>query len=251
MLRKRLNDGATLLGSWLQLPDPLAARILAAQGFDWLALDCEHGPVDLSDIPSIFAQIHAHGVGAMARLPAVDSIWIRRVLDCGADGIIAPMVNNVALARDLVRHAKYPPLGERGFGFALANEYGQTFPAYAAEANDDLLVIAQIEHIEAVKCIDDILAVEGIDGVIIGPYDLSGSMDLVGQVGHPEVQAAASRVLQACQAAGKAAGYHVVSTDPEAAGPFLEQGYRFVALGMDTLFLRDGAAGVLNRAREI
>ena len=250
MLRRRLNAGETLLGSWLQLPEPLSARILAAQGFDWLAIDCEHGAFDLAGIPAVFAQIHAHGVGAMARLPAADGIWIRRVLDCGADGIIVPMVNTPDIAREVVRHAKYPPLGERGFGFALANEYGQRFSAYAAAANEDLLVIAQIEHISAVERIDDILAVRGIDGVIIGPYDLSGSMDLLGQLDHPELQAAAGRVLEACLATGKAAGYHVVSADPEAALAYLDQGYRFVALGMDTIFLREGAAAVLGQARD-
>jgi 2-dehydro-3-deoxyglucarate aldolase len=193
MLRKRLNAGETLLGSWLQLPGPLSARVMAAQGFDWLAIDCEHGAFDLAGVPAVFGQVHAHGAGAVARLPAADGIWIRRVLDCGADGIIVPMVKSAKMARDIVRQAKYPPLGERGFGFSLANEYGQRFAAYAERANEELLVIAQIEHIDAVRDIDDIVAVEGIDGVIIGPYDLSGSMGLVGQVDHPEVQGGGPR----------------------------------------------------------
>ena len=248
-LRERLNRGETLLGGWLQLPAPLAARIVAGQGFDWVAVDGEHGPIDLETVAEMLGAICSQGPAAVVRVPAVDAVWIRRSLDAGADGIIVPMVHTAEEARRVVEYARYPPLGRRGFGFAVANEFGAQFADYARTANDRIALVVQIEHIDAVSAVDSILDVNGVDGALIGPYDLSGSMGLTGQVNHPEVLAAAGRVLAACVQRGKAAGIHVVSADPAAARPFVAQGYRFIALGLDTLFLRDAASRVLHGAR--
>jgi 2-keto-3-deoxy-L-rhamnonate aldolase RhmA len=248
-IRTRLRRGDTLLGSWLQLPSERTARLVAGQGFDWVAVDCEHGPNDLERVAGMLCEIRSAGAAGFVRVPAAESIWIRRAMDAGADGLIVPMVQDEVQAARIVEYAKYPPLGKRGFGFCLANEFGGMFDDYARAANETHVLIAQIEHIEAVGAASRILDVEGIDGVMIGPYDLAGSMGLVGQPGHPDVLAAADRVLEACRTKGKAAGYHVVAADPAAALPFLARGYRFVALGVDSLFIRDGAARVLEAAR--
>ena len=247
--RRRLLAGQPLLGSWLQVPFAASAEILARVGFDWLAVDAEHGLMDLRDLAALLAACEARDVAGFVRLPAADDIWIRRALDAGAAGLIVPMVNSAEIARHAVAWAKYPPRGKRGFGFSRANGYGADFDAYVRRANRDICVIAQIEHVDGVREVEAILDVDGIDGALIGPYDLSGSMGLVGQPSHPKVLAAARHVLKACRERGKAPGFHVVSADPKSALPYLRQGYRFVALGMDTLFLRSGADAVLRSAR--
>jgi len=248
-IRQKLLSNELSLGSWLQINSPTVAGIMAAQNYDWLTIDAEHGAVDLNDISMMCDAIQARQTAALVRLPACDSIWVSRCLDAGADGLIIPMVHNAEIARKAVEYAKYPPLGKRGFGFAHTNQYGQNFDEYVQNANEHLTLVAQIEHIEAVKDIDNILAVEGIDAVIIGPYDLAGSMGLVGQPSHPDVLAACDKVLMACQARNSCAGIHVVSSSAENIQPFIDKGFRFVALGIDALFLRDTSTSVLQSCR--
>lgn len=248
-LKNRILANELTLGSWIQMGIPASAEILAGQGFDWIAVDCEHGLIDLKDTAALLCAIESNGAAGFVRLPACDDTWIRRVLDAGAQGIIVPMVNSPEIARKAVTWAKYPPQGKRGFGFSRASQYGARFEDYVAKANRKTIVIAQIEHIDAVKVIDDILSIEGIDGTLIGPYDLSGSMGLVGQTSHPDVLEQCDIVLAACKKHHKTAGIHVVSSNPELALSFIKKGYRFVALGIDTLFLRTGASAMLKAAR--
>ena len=251
MLRQRLLNGETLFGSWLQLPGGHQAGLIARQGFDWVAVDQEHGVFDLTQTSEAFTHIRAAGAAPVARVPAADPVWIRRTLDLGAEGIIVPMIETADMARAIVSAVRYPPLGTRGFGFCAANEFGGRFADYTTTANDHILLIAQIEHIRAVEVIDDILAVNGIDGALIGPYDLSGSMGLTGQVDHPDVLAAADRVRQACLRVGKIPGYHVVRSQAEAVRPYLAAGYRLVAAGMDSLYLRDTCARLVSDLRKL
>lgn len=175
------------------------------------------------------------------------------MLDSGAAGVIVPMVNTRAEAELAVKSAKYPPLGFRGVGLARAQGYGQRFAEYVRAANDDTLVIVQIEHIDAVSNIEAILDVPGIDGTFIGPYDLSMSMGLPGQLDHPDVVAARDRVLAATRARGLAAGIHLVHPDRAETDltAYVAAGYRFVALGTDILFLGDSARALATTARRV
>lgn len=250
-LRRRLSKGDTTFGAWIQTASPTVAEILADQDFDWITIDCEHGIIDLAQIATLTAAIQSRNKPALVRLPGCDDIWIRRVLDTGVDGIIVPMVNTPEIARHAASWAKYPPLGKRGFGFSRANGYGERFDEYAASANDKVTVIAQIEHIDAVNQIDEIVSTEGIDGFFIGPYDLSGSMGLVGQTQHPDVLAQCDKVLQACIKHRKPAGIHIVSADPEEAKPFIKKGFKIIALGIDTLFLRHTARQMLSGVKAL
>lgn len=248
--RKRLLNDEILLGGWLQIASVTSAELMAEAGFDWVAVDCEHGLIDLPAAAAMLGALESRGVAGIIRLPACDGVWIRRALDAGASGLIVPMVNSAAIAQEAVRWSKYPPAGERGFGFSRANAYGARFDDYCAAANDNIALIAQIEHISAVNDIDAILEVAGIDALFIGPYDLAGSMGLVGQPNHPKVTAACERVLQTAQAKSVPAGIHVVSADPRAAAPYLEKGFKLLALGIDTLFIRHTAAKILADARK-
>ena len=243
--QKKIKSNQLSLGTWLQINSAPVASILAQSEFDWLCLDCEHGAIDIADARSMIDAIKAKGRDAFVRLPECNSIWIKRILDAGADGLIIPMVNSVEIAQKAVEFAKYPPQGKRGFGFSHANDYGNNFHDYIKAANERISLVAQIEHIDAVNDIEAIMSISEIDACIIGPYDLSGSMGIPGQTNHPDVLKACDEVLKTCLKLQKPAGIHVVSSKPEDAQPFIDKGFKFIALGMDTLFLQDGAQQVL------
>jgi 2-keto-3-deoxy-L-rhamnonate aldolase RhmA len=170
------------------------------------------------------------------------------VLDAGAGALIIPMVKTAAEAEAAVREAKYPPRGARGFGYSRANAHGANFADYIASANDEIAMIMQIEHKDALANLDAILAVDGVDGVFIGPLDLSGSMGLTGQLDHPDVVAALARYRAVCAAHRKTAGMHVVRPDAAGIRRALDEGYTMLALGLDNVFLQEGARGVLRAA---
>jgi len=250
-IKKKLRAGEPTVGSWMSMAHPSIAEILAASGYEWVVIETEHTAIDVSEVLRLIIAIEGAGAIPLVRLAWNDPIQCKAVLDSGAAGVIVPMVNTKADAELAVKAAKYPPLGFRGVGLARAQAYGQRFAEYVASANDDSLLILQIEHIDAVQNIDDILSVPGIDGTFIGPYDLSMSMGLPGQLDHPDVVAARRRVLDATKARGLAPGIHLVHPDRaanEIAG-VVGDGYRFIALGTDILFLGDSCRSLHAAAR--
>ena len=244
-VKQRLTKGELCRGGWIQIGHPAVAEIMVRAGFDWIAIDEEHSVIDVETGMNIFNAMRDTGTVAMVRVQENDELVIRRWLDAGAEGIIVPMVNTARQAEAAVQSVKYPPAGRRGFGFCRANYYGADFDRYVQEANDDIVLIAQIEHIDAIRNINAILEVEGIDGAFIGPYDLSGSMGLTGQPAHPDVQAAVQTMLEACQRHNKAAGMHVVPVDPDLVNKFADEGFTFIALSLDCVMLRHACAKIL------
>ena len=247
-LRQALQQRQLSLGGWIQIGHPACAEILAHAGLDWVCVDLEHGAIDLETMADIFRTLDAHNCTPVARLPINDPVWIHRTLDAGARGLIIPMVKTAAEAEAAVREAKYPPRGERGFGYSRANMYGMEFDAYIRTANDDIAMIMQIEHKDAIDQIDAILEVPDVDGLFIGPLDLSGSMGITGQLDHPDMVAALSKYLTACAAHGTAAGTHVVRPDPAAIAAAVDAGYTLIALGVDVVFLDQGVTAALAAA---
>ena len=241
-VKQRLAKGELCRGGWMQIGHPAVAEIMVHAGFDWIAIDEEHGMINFETGMNIFNAMRDTDTVPMVRVRENDNLVIRGWLDAGAQGIIVPMVNTAQQAEAAVQSAKYPPLGKRGFAFCRANHYGAEFDTYVQEANDDIVLIAQIEHIEAIHNIDAILEVKGIDGAFIGHYDLSGSMGLAGQTSHPDVLAAIQTMLEACQHHNKAAGMHVVPVDPDLIAKFANQGFTFIALSMDCMMLRHACA---------
>lgn len=248
-LRRALLDKKLTLGGWIQIGHPATAEVFARAGFDWVCVDFEHGAIDLETATNIFRALDAFGCVPVGRLPANDPIWIHRVLDAGARGLIVPMVNTAAQARGAVAEAKYPPRGVRGFGFSRANRYGADFHDAVAEANDEIAVIVQIEHKDAIANLDAILSTEGVDGAFIGPMDLSGSMGLTGQFDHPDVVAALDAFLAACRDHGVAAGMHVIRPTGQAVRDCIGRGYTLLALGLDVTLLHNAATACLSAAR--
>ena len=244
--RKRLKAGELLLGTMVTLGSPETAEILAGAGFDWLFLDAEHSPLAPADWQRVM-QGAGRETPCLVRLPVGDELSIKKALDAGAAGVIVPMVNTADQAAQVVQWAKYSPLGTRGVGLGRASDYGRSLPAYLQRANQETAVIVQAEHIRAVENIADIVRVPGVDAVLIGPYDLSASMGLMGQVTHEAVQTAIKRITRTCREAGLPLGIFGVTA--ESLSPYLEQGYTLIVAGVDTLFLAGGAQEILSQLR--
>jgi 2-keto-3-deoxy-L-rhamnonate aldolase RhmA len=248
-VKNRLREGVPSFGGWIQIGHPAVAELFANAGFDWIAVDCEHTDIGIAEFTSLARGMHGRKAIPMARVRENDTLAIRQVLDGGAQGVIVPLVNSAEDARRAVASAKFPPQGIRGSAFIRANEYGVRFREYAESANSDTLVIVMIETKEAVEQIDRIVAVEGVDGTFIGPYDLSASYGIAGDVANRVMFEARRSVLAGCRSAGKAAGIHLVTPTQDDIVTATGEGFTFIALGMDTVFLDQGARQVLRFAR--
>ncbi|MBP7142055.1 MAG: hypothetical protein KBA71_09115, partial [Opitutaceae bacterium] len=248
-LRKQLREGRTVIGSWLNSGSPMLAELMASCGFDFLCVDAEHSAVDLPEVQRLFQAIRSGNpaCGSLVRLHGVDYAWVKRFLDAGADGVIAPLVRTVEETRLLVQACKYPPEGLRGVGFCRANGYGLRVEEELVRANEEVLVAVQIEHIDAVAAIDGILAVPGIDAVFIGPYDLTASMGIPAQFSHPDYLAARAKILSACARNGIVPGIHAVPSDPDAAEKLMREGYRFIAYSLDITMIATACRTALAR----
>ena len=244
-VKKALLDRELSVGSWLQSSSPVMAEIMARSGFSWLAADCEHGDVDLQGFANQARAISQFPCVPFFRVAENSTILIRRALDLGAGGVIVPLVNTAEEAVRAVAAAKYPPLGVRGFAFQRANSWGLDFDSYCPTANELVSVVVMIESKEAVANIDSILAVDGVDGVFVGPYDMSGSYGVPGQTSHALVSDACRKVAEACAKAGKSAGMHIVIPDKGKVDKAIADGFTFLALGMDTVFVASGSAAAL------
>lgn len=245
-----LKAGRPSIGSWLSMAHESIAEILAGAGYDWVVVETEHTAIDNSEVLRLMMAIEGAGSLPFVRVAWNDPIQIKAVLDSGAAGILVPMVNSAADARAAVDACKYPPLGKRGVGLARAQGYGQNFKEYVERANEDGLLMVQIEHVDAVRNIEEILDVEGIDGTFIGPYDMSLSMGIPGQLEHPDILAAMDTVLEATKAKGLTPGIHLVHPDgaERRLAEVLGKGYRFLAMGTDILFLGDSARSLARTA---
>lgn len=244
-LRKALLTRELTLGSWIQIGHPAVAEIFARVGFDWICVDLEHGAIDLETMTNIFRTLEAFDAVPVARLPINDPVWIHRSLDAGAMGLIIPMVKTAQEIDTAIRMAKYPPRGERGYGYCRANLHGMDFDKYIATANDEIAIIAQIEHRDGMENLDSILQVPDLDGVFIGPLDLSGSYGKIGQMDCPEMINALTKYMKSCKKYKKAPGMHVIQPNPANVQRAIKEGYTLIALGLDNVFVELGAEAAL------
>lgn len=244
ILKRKIAGNKLTVGSWLQLPDTFTAEIMAKAGFDWLAIDMEHGLIDLKDVFRLIQTVDLCGPAPLVRLNVNDASTIRRVMDAGAAGVIVPMVNSAEDAAKAVQAVKYPPQGGRSFGLGRAHRYGEYFDRYVKSSNSSSLLVIQIEHIDAVKELDRILKVKGIDAVIIGPYDLSGSMGIPGKFGNAKFRKAVKVIVKKVKKAGIPLGFHIVQPVEKEFRSKVREGFNFIAYGMDTIFLSEGASSV-------
>jgi 2-keto-3-deoxy-L-rhamnonate aldolase RhmA len=250
-LRNKLASGRVTLGSWITLGHPAIAEIMATAGFDWVVVDLEHSVIDLTMAGDLIRTIDLCGAAPLVRLTSNDASQIKRVMDAGAHGIIVPMVNTAGGAGQAVAATRYPPKGTRGVGLGRAQQYGAGFQEYLAWQQEGPVVIVQIEHQDAVANLDAILAVPGVDGFIVGPYDLSCSMGIPGEFTHPRFVEALETILRVGRAAGCPAGIHIVEPDPDRLASCIAEGYTFIAYSVDMRMIDSSARVGLLRAKEL
>ncbi len=231
-MREWMQSGALRIGTVVTISNPTLAEIVKMAGFDWIWIDGEHGSFDCESA-SVYCAINAGGPKTFVRLPDRSSTNIKRFLDIGADGIILPQVSSREEVLEIGRHALYPPRGERSIGISRAQGFGTSLTQSLRQQSYAILV--QIETVAGVENIEDILASDVVDGVLIGPYDLSGSYGSPGAIELPEVQSAIGRVLQASQRVGKPCG--IFAATIEAGRTYAAQGFRMVAIGMDSTLI--------------
>lgn len=248
--RERIASGERAqIGLWAVSGSPLVAEVLAGSGADWLLIDMEHSANTLASVQLQLQAVAAYDVAPVVRVPFGDPVMIKQVLDLGAQNILVPMVNTVEQAEQVVQAVRYPPLGVRGIGSALSRSARwNRVDGYLANADDHTSLFVQIESAQAVENAAEIAAVNGVDGVFVGPADLAGSMGVIGQQTHPEVLAAVYRTFDAVRAAGKAVG--VNAFDIDAAQNYIERGASFVAVAADVSILARQSEAVVARFAE-
>lgn len=249
-LKQRLAQAAPTLGGWLTLGGSRLAEVLAAAGYDWVALDLEHTGIDLGDAADCIAAIRAAGVPVLVRLPSHDATLIKRLLDAGADGLIAPDVRSLDQVDALHAAMHYPPLGRRGVGLWRAQGWGDDFDEYLRTWPDRAVLAIQIESAEAVADAAALLGHRAVDAALVGPYDLSASLGVPGETRGPAVQEALAAVRAAAAAAHTPVGVHVVTPNPAHLRDVLDAGDRFVAYGTDVQLLLSEARRGLATVRD-
>ena len=224
-------------GAWTSLGHPSITEIFSRSGVDFIGIDLEHSTISLDQAQQIIATAQAGGAACFPRVGSHNAEHVKRLLDSGADGIIFPMVSTAEQVRQIIDWCKYTPVGKRSYGVARAQGYGFGFEQYTQRWNENSTIIIQIESVEGVEAIDELLSFEAIDGVMIGPYDLSGCLGIPGQLSHARVVEACSKVVKACQLRNKACGTQIVEVSAEAVDAAFSAGYTFAVLASDVFLL--------------
>ena len=247
-LKAKLKGGQLCLGTWITLGHSAIAEIFAKAGFDWIVVDLEHSTISIEQAGELIRTIDLAGVSPLVRLTSNDTNLIKRVMDAGAHGIVVPNVNNPEDARTAVAATRYAPRGHRGVGLARAQHYGPRFKDYLEWQKDGPVVIVQIEHQSALGHLEKIFTTTGVDGFIIGPYDLSCSMGMPGEFERSEFGSAIKQILKTGIRVGCPAGIHIIEPEPERLRQVISEGYRFIAYSVDIRMLdasaRAGMSGV-------
>ncbi len=247
--KSALASGQVLYGCWAGFADPYATEVLSTARFDWLVIDGEHAPNDLRTVMAQLQVLEGRQSQPVVRLPMGETWLIKQVLDAGAQTLLIPLVESAAQARDLVRAMRYPPQGIRGSGAALARASRFSDIAdYTETANAQVCLLVQVETRAGLAALDEILGVEGVDGVFIGPSDLAADMGHLGNSAAPPVQAAIRDALGRIAASDKAPG--ILATDPDTARSYRDWGAQFLAVGIDVVMLARAARAAMRQWRD-
>ncbi len=239
-LKQRIQAGETVHGTWINMGSAVSAEMMGGAGFDWVLIDLEHGASSEADL---LPQLQALGSSPSTPLVRVESFQaprVKRALDAGVQGLMFPQIQDADEAREAIANMYYPPKGKRGLAKMIrATQYGTEFDSYRKQANEHLIGIIQIETLGALRQLDEIAQIEGVDVLFLGPADLSLALGIFGQWEHPDFVAAVKAISQAALKAGKAAG--VLFLDPAQYEFYYQQGFRFLACGADMSFVQQGA----------
>lgn len=246
--KERINSGEALYGTMLSMFDtPEMARILKEAGFDWFFFDTEHGYPNTDRLQALFAYAKMSGITGLIRISEINKTEVFRALDMGAAGIVCPNVETEEQARELVRLAKYAPLGERGVSMTRPHTGFRRLDAaaYMEEANRETVIVCQMESPLGVKNLDAILSVKGVDGVLIGPNDMTQSMGILNQLDHPEYLALVERVMETCSRHNKFSG--ISGKNLPALREYAKKGMRLLQWGTDISLLMDAIRSGLQK----
>ena len=238
------------IGSWITLSDPAVSEILIRAGFDWLAIDMEHSSLSFEQAQQHIRVIDLMGKASFVRVMENNPELIKRFMDAGAYGVIVPLVNCKEDAKNAVDAVKYPPIGKRGVGLSRAQKYSLDLKSYARWNKEQSIVIVQIEHIKAVENLSEILSVEGVDGLMIGLYDLSGSLGIPGDFDNYELIEAYNEIIKKASQLKKLIGQHVVSIEYSEVTKKLKNGIKFIGFGVDFLFLSEFTKNCLKNIKQ-
>ncbi len=236
-LKQKLQARERLFAGWISYAHPSITETFARAGFDFIAIDMEHATISLEQAQRIIAASQSEGIPCLPRPVSHSNDWIKPLLESGADGMLVQMVNTPEELEALVGHIKYPPMGRRSYGVNRAQAYGFDFDSYITDWNDTSSFIIQVESIQAVENIDKLVEFAEVDAVMVGPYDISGSLGVPGQTSHPLVIEASRKVIAACERAGKSCGTQVADANPESVEALFSLGYTYAILGSDLFVL--------------
>ena len=236
-VRAKLSRGVPSIGTWMQFKDPSVAEVLASRAFDWVAVDLEHGTSSISDLPDICRAIELHQKMPIARMASKDPFDCKRAMDAGLAGVIVPMIETPDEVIRVRNAINFPPLGTRGVGFSRANLFGENLAEHLVADQRAFLVI-MIETKVGVRNIEELAAVDGVDAILLGPYDLSASLGSVGNFESHDFRLAVERVKGVCMQVGRPLGVHVVENDLAELRAKVQEGFTFVPFSIDSVVLR-------------
>jgi 2-keto-3-deoxy-L-rhamnonate aldolase RhmA len=241
-LKEKLSTGALSPGAWIAIPDPTVAEVMADAGFDWIIVDSEHSPFNPETLQHILMGFHRSETVPIIRVSWNDPVTIKQVLDMGWEGIVTPQTNSADQVRRAVAAARYPPLGNRGFGPRRAGRYYRNQGEYVERSNREIILAAQIENISGVEEIEEMVAVPGLDWVLVGRYDMSATLDgLFCEVDHPRLWKAMQAIVNAAHRAGLPAGIPLGGATPENLERYRQIGGQLMAIGEDLAFMQEAA----------
>mgnify|MGYP001210136320 CR=1 FL=1 len=249
-VRSSLSEGKPSVGSWIQIPHASIAEIMGQAGYDWIAVDLEHGSISPHQLPDLFRAIELGSCLPLARVALGTTKDCKQALDAGAGGIIIPMVSSARQLELVIESICWPPTGKRGVGFSRANLFGEHFSDYLKEAQSPIIV-AQIEHIDAVNNLKQILNVDGVDAFIIGPYDLSCSMGIPGEFENPKFIQTIDKIILIANEVGVTSGLHVVEPNTIELNNAIAVGHKFIAYSVDIRMLDVAARNGIKEFRKV
>lgn len=235
-IKEKLRNGEATVGSWMQIPSSSVGEMLGRSGYDWVAVDLEHGQFSTHQLPDIFRAIELGGTAPFVRVAQACAKDIKQALDAGAKGLIFPMIETSKQLQNGILNSFYTPKGNRGVGYSRANLFGKNFEEYVQKKSQDTVIVAQIEHVRAVENLDEILSVKGLDAIMVGPYDLSGSIGITGQFEHPDFTNIMDSIINKARNMNIPMGMHVVQPDKKILEKKIMEGYQFIAYGIDAVF---------------
>lgn len=236
-LKNKLRNRERIFAGWISYAHPSITETFARAGFDFIAIDMEHSTISIEQAQRIIASSQSEGVPCLPRPVSHSNDYFKPLLESGADGLLVQMVNTPEEIEAIIQHLKYPPIGNRSFGVNRAHAYGFDFDEYIKNWNETSSFMIQVESITAVNNIDELLAFDEVDGVMVGPYDISGSLGVPGQTNHPSVIEASKKVIEACERFGKSCGTQVADANENNVQALFDLGYTYAILGSDLFVL--------------